>query len=55
MLISQGLLEFRELASKVTNVSRGFTPSVKQIMVTPGANAQIFYAILSWLIKMKKL
>jgi aspartate/methionine/tyrosine aminotransferase len=43
--ISQGLLEFRELASKVTNISRGFTPSVKQIMVTPGANAQIFYAI----------
>lgn len=43
--ISQGLLEFRELASEVTFGSRGFRPSVKQILVTPGANAQIFYAV----------
>ena len=43
--ISQGLLEFRELASEITNLSRGFAPSVRQILVTPGANAQIFYAI----------
>ena len=42
---SMGLLELREAAIDVTEKSRGFRPSLDQVLVTPGANAQLFYAI----------
>lgn len=41
--ISQGLTEFRELASEITKKSRGFAPDIKQILVTPGANIHLYY------------
>lgn len=41
--ISQGLVEFRELASQITKRSRGFSPSINQILVTPGANIHLYY------------
>ena len=43
--ISTGLLEFREVAAKVTYRSRGFLPTIDQILVTPGANMQLYLAI----------
>ena len=43
--ISAGMEEFREFAAKVTQKSRGFLPSIDQILVTPGANIQIYLAI----------
>jgi len=42
---SSGLVEYREVAAEVTNRSRGFKPNINQILVTPGANVQIFYAV----------
>jgi len=42
---SSGLPEYREVAAEVTKRSRGFKPSINQILVTPGANVQIFYAV----------
>ena len=33
------------MAQKVTERSRGFTPSIDQLVVTSGANVQIYYAI----------
>ncbi len=42
---SSGLLEYREVAAETTRKSRGFKPTVNQILVTPGANVQIFYAV----------
>jgi len=42
---SSGLLKYREIAAEVTQRSRGFKPKVSQILVTPGANVQIFYAV----------
>lgn len=42
---SKGLLELREAAVDVTSRSRGFSPDIEQILVTPGANAQLYYAI----------
>jgi aspartate aminotransferase len=42
---SMGLLEFRQTAIEVTSRSRGFRPDLEQILVTPGANAQLYYAI----------
>jgi aspartate/methionine/tyrosine aminotransferase len=42
---SAGLLELREKAAEVTSRSRGFLPSVDQLLVTPGANFQIFLAL----------
>jgi len=42
---SSGLLEFREVAAEITKRSRGFKPELNQILVTPGANVQIFYAV----------
>ena len=42
---SSGLLDFREVAAEITKRSRGFKPKVSQILVTPGANVQIFYAV----------
>jgi aspartate aminotransferase len=42
---SWGLPEFVDVIKKATNSSRGFLPSDKQILVTPGANIAIYYAI----------
>lgn len=42
---SYGLPEFREKICQATQYSRGFTPDVDQVLVTPGANIAIFYAI----------
>lgn len=42
---SSGLFELREVAAEITKKSRGFKPKITQILVTPGANVQIFYAI----------
>lgn len=43
---SFGLMEFREKICQTTQKSRGFTPSINQVLVTPGANIAIYYAIL---------
>ena len=42
---SMGLLEFRLAAIKTTEKSRGFRPDLSQILVTPGANVQIYLAL----------
>jgi len=42
---SSGLNELKLMAQKVTERSRGFTPSIDQLVVTSGANVQIYYAI----------
>lgn len=42
---SVGLVEFREASAERTFQSRGFRPSLKQILATPGGNVQIYYAI----------
>ena len=42
---SMGLFEFREIVSKATAFSRGFSPSVAQILITPGANVIIYLAV----------
>ena len=42
---SKGLLDLRQAAIEVTVRSRGFCPDPEQILVTPGANTQIYYAI----------
>ena len=42
--ISAGMEEFREVAAKVTQRSRGFLPTIDQILVTPGANIQLYLA-----------
>lgn len=43
---SFGLLEFRQKICETTQRSRGFKPNIEQVLVTPGANIAIFYAIL---------
>ena len=43
--ISAGMEEFREAAAKMTSRSRGFLPTINQILVTPGGNIQIYLAI----------
>lgn len=43
---SSGLLEFRQKICETTRNSRGFTPNIEQVLVTPGANIAIFYAVL---------
>jgi aspartate aminotransferase len=43
--ISSGLEEFREVSAQITKRSRGFKPDINQILVTPGGNVQIYYAI----------
>lgn len=43
--ISAGMEEFREAAAKMTKRSRGFLPTINQILVTPGGNIQIYLAI----------
>lgn len=42
---SMGLYSFRELVQQTTQNSRGFTPEIDQILVTPGANAIIYLAV----------
>jgi aspartate/methionine/tyrosine aminotransferase len=42
---SWGLAEFIETMRNATHRSRGFLPDVDQVLVTPGANVSIFYAI----------
>jgi len=42
---SMGVYELRELAREVTFRSRGFMPDIEQILVTPGANIQLYLAI----------
>ncbi len=41
---SSGILELKVAAADVTIRSRGFRPDLNQLLVTPGANAQLFYA-----------
>lgn len=43
---SYGLEEFREEICNTTKKSRGFLPEINQVLVTPGANIAIYYAIL---------
>ena len=45
--VSQGLDEFRQRAAEKIERSRGFLPSVEQILVTPGLNIQIYLALLA--------
>jgi len=42
---SFGLTEFRQKICETTKKSRGFKPDLEQILVTPGANIAIFYAV----------
>ena len=42
---SSGILELKVAAAEVTQKSRGFKPELNQLLVTPGANSQIFYAL----------
>ena len=42
---SAGLESFRQVAAERTFKSRGFKPSLDQILVTQGANVQIYYAL----------
>ncbi len=42
---SWGLPEFIDAISLATQRSRGFLPDVNQVLVTPGANIAIFYAV----------
>lgn len=42
---SMGLYEFREAVQRATQISRGFTPDIDQILVTPGANSIIYLAV----------
>ena len=42
---SMGVREFREAVCWTTQNTRGFTPSIDQVLVTPSANIIIYYAI----------
>lgn len=42
---SWGMSDFIEVIRQATNSSRGFTPDEKQVLVIPGANIGIFYAV----------
>lgn len=42
---SYGDINLREKAIEVTSKSRGFTPKIEQLLVTPGANFQIYLAL----------
>jgi len=44
---SSGLLELKMGAADVTVRSRGFKPDLDQLLVTAGANVQIYYAVAS--------
>lgn len=41
---SSGIIEYKEACQTMTRRSRGFTPSLDQLLVTPGANIQIYLA-----------
>jgi aspartate aminotransferase len=41
---SSGILEYKEACQVMTKRSRGFSPDLSQILVTPGANIQIYLA-----------
>lgn len=41
---SSGLIELKKAASDVTLKSRGFRPTLEQLLVCPGANVMIYYA-----------
>lgn len=41
----RGLLEFRIACADATKISRNFRPNLNQILICPGANSGIFYAI----------
>ncbi len=43
---SYGLTEFRKIICTATAKSRGFTPTIDQVLITPGANIAIYYSIL---------
>jgi aspartate aminotransferase len=43
---SYGLEEFRREICNATKISRGFLPKIDQVLVTPGANIAIYYAVL---------
>jgi aspartate/methionine/tyrosine aminotransferase len=42
---SFGLQEFREAVQFATERSRGFRPDLDQVLITPGANIAIYYAV----------
>lgn len=42
---SFGLPSFRETVCQHVKDSRGFTPDLNQVLITPGANVGIFYTI----------
>jgi aspartate/methionine/tyrosine aminotransferase len=42
---SMGLFELREAVAEATLKSRGFKPDIDQILITPGANAIIYFAV----------
>jgi aspartate aminotransferase len=42
---SMGLFELREAVAATTLKSRGFKPNINQILITPGANAIIYFVI----------
>lgn len=42
---SFGLMDFRQAVQFTTERSRGFRPDIEQVLITPGANIAIFYAI----------
>lgn len=43
---SKGLFDFQKTVVEVTSRSRGFTPNINQVVITPGANIIIYYAVL---------
>jgi len=43
---SSGIDELKEIAQEVTLRSRGFKPDTNQLLVTAGANIQLYYAIV---------
>lgn len=42
---SYGMTEFRELVCETTSHSRGFKPGLEQVLIAPGANILIYYAV----------
>jgi len=42
---SMGLYDFRKVVLETTKKSRGFTPTIEQVLVTPGANSIIYLTI----------
>ncbi len=42
---SMGLYDFRVAVGETTEISRGFRPDIEQVLITPGANIIIYYAI----------